>query len=44
VAARSFADARDLVSPDDELLVGPGGSLYAASHDEIVHLSFTETT
>lgn len=44
VPVRSFADARDLVSPDDELLVGPGGSLYVISHDEIVHLSFTETT
>jgi hypothetical protein len=44
VPARTFADARDLVSPDDELLLGRGGSLYAVSHDEIVHLSFTETT
>ncbi len=44
VPVRSFADAKDLVSPDDELLLGPGGSLYVISHDEIVHLSFTETT
>jgi hypothetical protein len=43
VAARVFTDAKDFVSPDLDLLLGPGGSIYAASPDEIIHLSFTQT-
>lgn len=43
VAARVFADAKELVSSDLDLLLGPGGSVYVASPDEIVHLSFTQT-
>ena len=37
---RAFPETRDLVPPDAELLVGPGGSVYVVTHDEIVHLSF----
>ena len=33
-------ETRDLVPPDADLLVGPGGSVYVVTHDEIVHLSF----
>lgn len=43
VAARVFTDAKDFVSPDLDLFVGPGGSVYVVSPDEIVHLSFTQT-
>lgn len=43
VEARVFADARDFVSPDHDLLLGPGGSIYVVAPDEIVHLSFTQT-
>ncbi len=39
VRTRLFADARDLVSPEAELLVGPGGSIYAIGHDEITLLT-----
>jgi hypothetical protein len=38
---RVFADAKDLVPPDADLLVGPGGSLFVVTHDEITHLCFT---
>jgi hypothetical protein len=40
VPIRAFPETRDLVPPDAELLVGPGGSVYVVTHDEIVHLSF----
>jgi hypothetical protein len=40
VPARAFPETRDLVPPDAELLVGPGGSIYVVTHDEILHLSF----
>jgi hypothetical protein len=40
VTVRAFPETRDLVPPDAELLVGPGGSVYVVTHDEIVHLSF----
>lgn len=43
VSARVFSDAKDLVSADLDLLLGPGGSVYVASPDEIVLLSFTQT-
>lgn len=39
---RVFADAKDFVSPDAALLASPGGSVYLRTHDEIVHLGFTE--
>lgn len=41
VSARLFPEAKGFVSPDDDLLVGSGGSLYAVAHDEITHLCFT---
>ncbi len=41
VPARLFPEARDLVSPEADLLVGPGGSLFVVGHDEITHLCFT---
>ena len=37
---RAFPETRDLVPPDADLLVGPGGSVYVVTHDEIVHLCF----
>lgn len=40
VPVRAFPETRDLVPPDADLLVGPGGSVYVVTHDEIVHLSF----
>jgi hypothetical protein len=40
VPARAFPETRDLVPPDADLIVGPGGSVYAVTHDRIVHLSF----
>lgn len=40
VPIRAFPETRDLVPPDADLLVGPGGSVYVVTHDEIVHLSF----
>jgi hypothetical protein len=40
VPIRAYPETRDLVPPDADLLVGPGGSVYVVSHDEIVHLSF----
>ena len=40
VPLRAFPEARDLVPPDADLLVGPGGSVYVVTHDEIVHLYF----
>ena len=42
VPARLFPEARDFVSPDAELLVGPRGSLFVVTHDEIVQLCFTD--
>ena len=41
VSARLFPEAKDFVSPEDDLLVGSGGSLYAVTDDEITHLCFT---
>jgi hypothetical protein len=41
VATRLFPEAKDFVSPDAELLIGPGGSLFVVTHDEITHLCFT---
>ncbi len=38
--SREFPDARGLVSADGELIVGPGGSVFSVTHDEITHLSF----
>jgi hypothetical protein len=38
---RLFPEAKDFVSPADDLLVGSGGSLYAVTDDEITHLCFT---
>ena len=38
---RLFEDARDFVSPDAELLVGPAGSLFVVTDHEITHLCFT---
>ena len=43
VSARVFTDAKDFVSSDLDLLLGPGGSVYVASPDEIVQLSFTQS-
>jgi hypothetical protein len=43
VAARVFTDAKDFVSSDLELLLGPGGSIHVVAPEEIVHLSFTQT-
>ncbi len=49
VLAREFPEARDLVGPEDDILVGPGGSLYVITRnttenaDEIHHLCFTES-
>ena len=40
VPVRAFPETRDLVPPDADLLVGPGGSVYVVTHDEIVHLTF----
>ena len=40
VPIRAYPETRDLVPSDADLLVGPGGSVYVVSHDEIVHLSF----
>jgi len=40
VTARAFPETRDLVPPDADLLVGPGGSIYVVTHDAIVHLVF----
>lgn len=40
VPIRAFPETRDLVPPDADLLVGPGGSVYVVTHDEIVHLCF----
>ncbi len=40
VPIRAFPETRELVPPDADLLVGPGGSVYVVTHDEIVHLSF----
>lgn len=44
IPTRLFAEANDLVSPDAELLVGPGGSIFVVTHDEITHLCFTDRT
>lgn len=41
VPVRLFPEAEDLVSPDAELLVGPGGSIFVVTHDDINHLCFT---
>ena len=38
---RLFPEAKDFVSPADDLLVGTGGSLYSVTDDEITHLCFT---
>lgn len=40
VPVRAFPETRDLVPPDADLLVGPGGSVYVVSHDVVVHLCF----
>ena len=40
VPIRAFPETRELVPPDADLLVGPGGSVYVVTHDEIVHLCF----
>jgi hypothetical protein len=40
VPIRAFPETRDLVPPEADLLVGPGGSVYVVTHDEIVHLTF----
>jgi hypothetical protein len=40
VPIRAYPETRDLVPSDADLLVGPGGSVYVVSHDEIVHLAF----
>jgi hypothetical protein len=40
VPIRAYPETRDLVPPDAELLVGPGGSVYVVRHDAIVHLVF----
>lgn len=40
VPLRAFPETRDLVPPDADLLVGPGGSVYVVSHDGVVHLCF----
>jgi len=40
VPVRAFPETRDLVPPDADLAVGPGGSVYVVTHDRIVHLSF----
>ena len=40
VPIRAVPETRELVPPDADLLVGPGGSVYVVTHDEIVHLSF----
>jgi len=40
VPVRAFPETRDLVPPDADLLVGPGGSVYVVTHDAIVHLCF----
>ena len=40
VPIRAFPETRQLVPPDADLLVGPGGSVYVVTHDEIVHLCF----
>lgn len=40
VPIRAFPETRDLVPPDADLLVGPGGSVYVVSHDGVVHLCF----
>lgn len=42
--ARAFPETRDLVPPDADLLVGPGGSVYVVSHDVVVHLCFEGQT
>lgn len=41
-SARLFPEAKDFVSPEDDLLVGSGGTLYAVTDDEITHLCFTQ--
>ena len=43
VPIRAFPETRELVPPEADLLVGPGGSVYVVTHDEIVHLSFLST-
>ena len=43
VATRVFDDAKEFVSPDAELLLGPGGSVYVVTSDAIVHLCFVQT-
>ncbi len=40
VPVRAFPETRDIVPPDADVLVGPGGSVYVVTHDEIVHLCF----
>jgi hypothetical protein len=42
VAVKQFDDARDCVSPETDLLVGPAGSVFVVGHDEITHLTFTD--
>lgn len=39
---RAFPETRDIASPDAELLVGPGGSVYVVDRDEITHVCFTD--
>ena len=40
VPLRAFPETRDIVPPEAELRIGPGGSVYVITHDETVHLSF----
>lgn len=40
VPIRAFAETREFVPPDADLLVGPGGSVYVVSHDGVTHLAF----
>ncbi|MBX3227068.1 MAG: hypothetical protein KIT84_35970 [Labilithrix sp.] len=40
-SGRLFPEAKDFARPDDDLLVGTGGTLYAVTDDEVTHLCFT---
>jgi hypothetical protein len=42
VTVRAFPETRDLVPAGADVLVGPGGSLYVLTHDELDHLRFIE--
>lgn len=41
VPQRAFPDTKDLVTPDAELHLAPGGSVIVITHDDTLHLSFT---